>query len=188
MAMEFLDYRYISTLVERTQAGSSDAFAELYAATYKKQYTFAYRYLRDEHLAQDALQEVYILALKNISKIHDTKVFISWLNQICFRVCFDMAQKYKRNFTELGVSEKEANSVPAPNGSPETKVSDKDEKQYIMKKIQELPVQESQAILMKYYNNMKLEEIAGVLECNLSTVKRYLQRGRLHLEGVLKDL
>lgn len=42
MAME-LDYDYLAKLVERTQMGDSDAFAELYTATYQKQYRFAYQ-------------------------------------------------------------------------------------------------------------------------------------------------
>lgn len=65
MAME-LDYDYLAKLVERTQMGDSDAFAELYTATYQKQYRFAYQYTKDSYLAQDILQDVYILVLKNI--------------------------------------------------------------------------------------------------------------------------
>lgn len=52
MAME-LDYDYLAKLVERTQMGDSDAFAELYTATYQKQYRFAYQYTKDSYLAQD---------------------------------------------------------------------------------------------------------------------------------------
>lgn len=89
--MAELDYDYISTLVSRARTGDSDAFAELYAATYQKEYRFAYNYLKDEYLAQDALQETYILALKNLYTLRDSKLFISWLNQINFRVCFKYA-------------------------------------------------------------------------------------------------
>ena len=67
--MEALDYKYIAKLVSRAQIGDTDAFAELYAATYQRQYLYAYHYLKDEYLAQDALQETYILALKNLVKI-----------------------------------------------------------------------------------------------------------------------
>lgn len=185
--MDTLDYGYLSTLVERTKAGSSDAFAELYAATYKKQYHFAYKYLRDEYLAQDALQETYILALKSIGRLKDSKLFISWIKQICFRVCFDMAGKQGRISSELGISELETNAVPQPEGNPEGQVSDEDEKRYIAKKILELPGPESQAIVMKYYNDMKLEDIAEALGCNRSTVKRYLQSGRKRLERLLSE-
>lgn len=45
--MEALDYKYIAKLVSRAQIGDTDAFAELYAATYQRQYLYAYHYLKD---------------------------------------------------------------------------------------------------------------------------------------------
>lgn len=62
--MDELDYNYLAELVLKTQRGDSEAFAELYTATYQKQYRFAYRYAKDAYLAQDILQDVYILVLK----------------------------------------------------------------------------------------------------------------------------
>ena len=59
-----LDYDYIAKLVRKTQEGDSDAFAELYTATYQSQYRFAYQYVKDPYLAQDILQEVYIFSIK----------------------------------------------------------------------------------------------------------------------------
>ena len=64
--MHDLDYDYIAMLVNRTKQGDSDAFAELYTATYQELYRFAYRYFKDQYRAQDILQDVYIIALKNI--------------------------------------------------------------------------------------------------------------------------
>lgn len=43
--MATLDYNYVADLVVNAQTGDSDAFAELYAATYQRQYHFAYTYL-----------------------------------------------------------------------------------------------------------------------------------------------
>lgn len=91
--MSVLDYQYIAKLVTRAMTGDSDAFAELYAATYQRLYHFAYHYLKDEYLAQDALQETYILVLKNMHSLKNPELFISWLNQICFRICFNMQKK-----------------------------------------------------------------------------------------------
>lgn len=96
MAME-LDYDYLAKLVERTQMGDSDAFAELYTATYQKQYRFAYQYTKDSYLAQDILQDVYILVLKNIHTLKNPRLFVSWLHQITFRICFDTTQRSGRN-------------------------------------------------------------------------------------------
>ena len=80
--MKDMNIPYIAGLVIRAQHSDSDAFAELYALTYNKVYNYTRHYLRDDFLAQDAMQEVYILALKNIGKLNDPTVFIAWLNPI----------------------------------------------------------------------------------------------------------
>lgn len=71
--MAELDYDYIAKLVRKTQAGDSDAFAELYAATYKKQYYFTYQYVKDSYLAQDILQDVFIF-VKKYTHIEKSKI------------------------------------------------------------------------------------------------------------------
>ena len=85
------NHKYIAGLVIRAQHEDSDAFAELYGLTYSKVLHYAERYLRDSYLAQDAVQEIFILALKNISKLKEPTLFIAWMNQISFRVCYDAA-------------------------------------------------------------------------------------------------
>lgn len=86
--MAELDYDYLSSLVKKIQDGDTDAFAELYTATYQKQYWFACRFVKDQYLAQDILQELYILVLKHIKLLKNPELFTSWLNQINFRLCF----------------------------------------------------------------------------------------------------
>ena len=188
--MAELDYDYISTLVSRARTGDSDAFAELYAATYQKEYRFSFNYLKDEYLAQDALQETYILALKNLYTLRDSKLFISWLNQINFRICFNMQRKQHRFDRELSGYDDEnmkGNIHPVKHlSNPEDQVVRVDEQEYIMKKILDLSFTESQAIIMKYYQNMKLEDIADVMDVSKSTVKRYLNNGRTKLAQTLK--
>ena len=180
--MADLDYQYLAKIVIRAQAGDSDAFAELYAATYQKQYRFAYKYLRDEYLAQDAIQETYILALKNISTLRDPLVFISWLNQISMRVCFKMhhaKQLYDSNTQEL--DEGHRNEV-----TPESVTVRVDENDYILRQIMTLPFSESQAILFRYYDDMKIEDIASLMGISRSSVKRYLKSGQEKLSKLIK--
>ena len=117
--MATLDYNYVADLVVNAQTGDSDAFAELYAATYQRQYHFAYTYLKDEYLAQDALQETYIIALKNLSKLKDPMLLIAWLNQINFRVCFHLHKKQERYNAELiGFDCSDSETSPAQNTPP----------------------------------------------------------------------
>lgn len=135
--MASYDYQYLAHLVRRAQTGSSDAFAELYVATYQQQYAFSHRYLQDEFLAQDAIQETYILALKNITTLCDPLVFVSWLNQINMRVCFAMYQKERKHNAELDryeQSQLDHSKNRGENESPEFLVMKKDEQEYVIKR------------------------------------------------------
>ena len=64
--MNNLDQQYIAGLADLAVLGDSNAFAELYAATFQQQYRFSYDYLQDEYLARDALQETYIQVCSGI--------------------------------------------------------------------------------------------------------------------------
>ena len=185
--MADLDYNYIGKLVEYARNGDSDAFAELYAATYQKQYIFSYSYMKDEFLAQDALQETYILAFSKLDTLKDPKLFISWLNQINFRVCFNMFNKEKQyNMMHASLDEIDPEGVGNNIGSPESEVIKIDEQEYIINQIMQLPFTESQTIFLHYYKNMTLDDIADLLEMSRSSVKRHLKNGKKMLEQALK--
>ena len=183
-----LDYSYIAELVDRAKNGDSDAFAELYATTYQKQYLFSYCYLKDEFLAQDALQETYVSALKNLSTLKDSKLFVSWLNQINFRVCYTLSARQKKyNFEMEGYANMAEDSAASQVSSPEDQIVTVDNKQYIIQQVMALPYSESQAILLHYYKNLKIDDIAFLMETSRSTVKRYLASGKKRLSRTLSS-
>jgi len=186
--MAELDYQYLAGVVEKAKKGNSDAFAELYAATYQKQYLFAYSYLRDEYLAQDALQETYILAIKNLNNLKDPKLFVSWLNQVNFRVCYNMNKKQQRFNSEMTEdAQLTMSTVATPHGQPEDTVVSADEKEYVMQQVLALPFSESQVVFLHYFRNMKLEDIAYIMDISRSSVKRYLASGKARLGKLLAD-
>lgn len=190
--MEALDYKYIAKLVIRAQTGDSDAFAELYAATYQREYLFSYRYLKDEYLAQDALQETYTLALKNLTKLKDPTLVISWLNQINFRVCYKLHQKQQRYNQEMKAAEEILEKDPENSGGgyigdTEDSIVKIDMQEYVINQVLKLPFTESQVILLKYYKDMKIDEIAMLMDMSRSSVKRYLKSGRERLAKVLQQ-
>ena len=148
--MKDMNIPYIAGLVIRAQHSDSDAFAELYALTYNKVYNYTRHYLRDDFLAQDAMQEVYILALKNIGNLNDPTVFIAWLTY------------------------------------PVLHYQQKDETSRLSDALEQLPFNEKQFLIMRYYNDMKLEEIAAAMEISRSSVKRYIASGQDHLKERMK--
>lgn len=184
--MADFNHAYIGRLVQKSQNGDSDAFAELYAMTYQHTYNYAVHYLRDTELAQDALQETYILALRNISGIKEPTLFVAWLNQICFRVCYDMSRKYRQEYGENNPDILELISDEYEDHNPEGLLENNDEIARLKDAILSLPFNEQQVVVMKYYNDMKLEEIATALKCSRSSVKRYLISAKENLGKIMK--
>ena len=71
--------------------------------------------------------------------------------------------------------------------SPEEKVSLKYERTELMKCVLDLQPKEAQAIIMRYYNNMTIEDIADAMDCSRSTVKRRLAAGKANLRKKVKN-
>lgn len=140
-----LDYDYIAMLVNRVKQGDSDAFAELYTATYQNLYQFTYRYIKDQYRAQDILQDVYIIALKNIKQLKNPRLFVSWLNQINFRVCFDVSRKLQ-NQGEYLMPDEDFSAVLSEEMGPEDTVLADIEQNELQAYILSLPPREAQAI------------------------------------------
>lgn len=184
--MAELDYNYIAGLVMQARGGDSDAFAELYASTYQKQYIFSRSYLKDDFLAQDALQETYITALKNLASLNDPRLFVSWLNQINFRICYNMSIKQAKINEETDRFHTDPLDIGNNSDrSAESQVVKVDEKEYILQQVLALPFSESQAIFLHYYKNMKIDQIAYMMEISKSSVKRYLSSGKKRLAQLL---
>ena len=183
--MADFNHAYIGELVEEAKDGNSNAFAELYAITYQHIFNYAAHYLRDETLAQDALQETYILALRNLNGIKESSLFVAWLNQICFRVCYDMARKNKQQASDINSELMELIKDDYRDHNPEEQALREDEMIRLQDAVNSLPFNEQQIIVMRYYNDMKLEEIASALQLSRSTVKRHLISARDRLAQIM---
>lgn len=183
--MPDFNHTYIGGLVLQAQQNDSDAFAELYALTYKHVYNYAGHYLRDQYLAQDAVQETYISALKNIKNIKDPSLFVAWLNQICFHVCFDMSKRLSKS-DEVNPELLEVLKDDILDHDPEMATELLNETDIVNRAVRKLPFSEQQVIVMRYYNEMKIEEIAAALSISKSSVKRYLISARDRLEKMLR--
>ena len=186
--MKEWDIPYIAGLVKKAQQNNSDAFAELYALTYNKVYNYARHYLHNDFLAQDALQEIYISALKNIIGLNDPTLFIAWLIRISFHVCYDMG-KNQKNTADSSADAELLEIVEDEHiySNPEENYQKKDEHLRLKEALNQLPFQERQVIIMRFYNDMKLEEIAAACGISRSTVKRLLASGENTLKRIMNS-
>lgn len=159
--MPSLDIQYVTELVRHAKQGDSNAFAELFAATHQKQYQFCLSYLQEPFLAQEALQETYIQALKNLSRLNDNALVITWLSQLSFRICLKLKQKHDP-------------SMPTNLETIPVSISGKE---YTMHQLLNLPFTESQVLLLRWYCGLKAGRIASLMELTRREVREYMVSG-----------
>jgi RNA polymerase sigma-70 factor (ECF subfamily) len=165
--MKSLDYEYLGELLKLAQSGDSTAFAELYAATYSRQFTYAYQYLDSEYLAKDAVRKIYTRALKEIHSLQTPQLFMAWLNRISFQVCYEMMRQkdspgMENDMVKIGAA------------------------QYSLGQIMRLPLTEAQVLIQHYYQKIPVRESARSLDVSKNSVNRYLHIGRLHLKKLMQ--
>lgn len=170
--MAQLDYGYIAQLVVQARSGSADAFGELYASTYQKQYLFSASFLEDPGLAREALRETYITALKSLASLTDPRLFVSWLNQINFRTCYQLS--VRQTAQEPAASESAVVTVEKLTCT--------------IGQIMALPFSESQAVFLRYCKGMPVRTIADRMEISGTAVRNYLASGRMRLSRLQRSL
>lgn len=159
--MPSLDLQYVTELVHHAKEGDANAFAELFAATYPQQYQFCCSFLRDEYLAQQALQETYIQALNTLPRLNDNTLFINWLTRLNFRVCLQLKQKQD----------------PAMPQAPENIRVTLSGRQCTVHQLMNLPFTEGLVLLLKGYCGMRSRQIAALMEMSTRQVREYMASG-----------
>ncbi len=176
----------LAEYVRKAQAGDSDAFTYLFAETNGMILKYCKAYLKDEALAEDASQEIFISAFKKINDIKDPMLFIAWLKQIASHVCYDFTAKYlsrKNELTDETILETVMDSSESVN--PEESFFSEDEKNRLREAIRQLPPKEREVIILRFYRNLKIEEIATTVNLSRSTVKRQIQSGTANLRKLM---
>lgn len=188
MSHESFDTKYLSYLSGFIRKHDGKAFAELYNYTYQRVYKYAFAFLKDPYLAQDAVQEIYTSIYKNIDALKEDSLFHSWMNQIIYHICCDFSRKAGSSQNEQTdfTSDPRVLSIASEEDCFRD-ISDREFLAHYRGALDELPFAERQAFLLRYEHDLKLEEIAVFLDCSLSTAKRHLRASKRHLAERLKS-
>ncbi len=174
----------ITELATRLKNGDNSAFDELYKLTCSKVYFVALKITKNEHDAEDIIQESYVTALKKIDTLEKPESFMSWLNHIVANKSKSHLRKNSPQFFE-DVSYTGTDGTPeeAEEFSPE-ECADKEElRQCVMEVIDELTEEKRACVMMMYFGDMSVNDISQSLGVPVSTVKNRLWTARKDLKS-----
>src|SRR5262249_11109545 len=89
------------SLVRAAQAGDDLAFSELVRAYQDIAVAYATSILKDYHLAEDAAQEAFVEAYRELTALREPAAFAAWFRSIIFKHCDRMTRRKRRPVTEL---------------------------------------------------------------------------------------
>lgn len=184
--MSRLPLKEICSLVERTQSGEEEAFTRLYEATAKAQFFTAFSILRDRPLAEDAIQIIYLKVYKDIGTLTRPEYFLSWLSRITYHTCLNIlkSRKHISNETDDAVLMELPDVRPCVN--PLHTVITQENREYLLKLLDGLSVENRAILIMRYYQGLKVREIAHIMKLSEGTVKSRIHYALRNLADTLK--
>ena len=137
-----------------------------------------YLYLRDHTAAEDAVQETFLKAYKNIDTFRADSTERTWLMSIAINTCKDMNRSAWHRYHDRRVTPEEL-SIP-------TDAQDEDALA-LAEAIHRLPPRHRDAILLYYYQDMTIQEVAQALHAAPSTILKRLNQAKDMLHDLLRE-
>lgn len=140
---------------------------------YERFYRLAYSYVHNEADALDVVQESACKAITQCKNLKDTEKLLPWLCRIVVNTSLDLLRSQ--------VKEQPTEELP------ETAIVDKYEEFDLKEALNRLEPKNCTIIILRYFEDMKIEDIALVVDENVNTVKarlyRSLKKLRVQLDG-----
>ncbi|MBS4173380.1 sigma-70 family RNA polymerase sigma factor [Bacillus sp. FJAT-49736] len=162
------------SLVEKAKKGDDTAFYQLVSGQKEQLYRIAMSYLKREEAALEAIQETTFRSYKAIKKLKNPEYFSTWLIRILINYCKDELKKQKRviHHDDLAVIA----------GAKEEAFPFE-----IEEAVYKLDEKFRDVIILKFFHDMKISDIATLLKCPESTVKTWLYKGLKALKHQLEE-
>jgi RNA polymerase sigma-70 factor (ECF subfamily) len=166
------------SLVEQAQRGDREAFTRLALELSDRLFAVAHRILRDFDSAGDALQVTLLRIWRDLPTLRDPALIEAWAYRVLVRVCHDELRKLRRQAPAL--------HLLAADGAEEDPAISIADREQLDRAFRTLTVEQRAAIVLQYYRDLTLPEIAEVLQVPIGTVRSRLHYARRALRAAIE--
>jgi len=177
-------------LVTKAQAGDRTAMNELFANYYNDVYYFALKTVKNEDIACEVTQDTFLDITKNIGTLKEPVAFVTWMKQISYHQC---TRYFKKKKDVLVEEDEDGNTIfdtlaDESEGSIPSEVYEKEEfKKTVLGIIDELSEEQRSAVMMYYFDEMSVLQIAEVQGVSEGTIKSRLNYARKAIKKSVED-
>lgn len=175
-------------LILAVQSGDEQAFEMLYQMYYKLVYYIAYELCRNDADAKDVSQETFVQVKKSIGSLQDINNFKPWLNRITINKCKNLFRANKTANFDMDDPYFQNNVVEDRNYMlPEANLHLKSDQDILHELISKLPLIQREVLLLRFFENLSMKEMAYVLDIPEGTVKTRLLYGKDNLKKMVQE-
>ena len=183
----------IKKRIKQVIKGDQNAFGDIIDIYKDKVFQICYRMLGNRHEAEDISQEAFLRAYVNINRFNMDLKFSTWLYRIATNLCIDRIRKKKPDYyLDAEVPGTDGlnmySQISSDSRLPEEDVESLELQAVIQREISKLPEKYRSVIVLKYIEELSLNEISEILELPLGTVKTRIHRGREALRKQLRHV
>ena len=179
-------------VISRCQAGQVDLIDILVDRYKKPLYSFCCKLAGSRSEADDLFQDTWVKVLRNIGQCEANKRFLNWLFTICLNLYRDRYRKYFRwlkvvkSYFSTEEMEREMMNVESNDAEPGEKILKSEQEKALRDALGTLKDLWRIPLILHYYREFSLVEIAEMLKIPVGTVKSRLAAGRGHLKNLME--
>jgi RNA polymerase sigma-70 factor (ECF subfamily) len=174
-------------LVARARLGDAEAFDGLVRLHAAWAHRFALRLLGDRHLAEDATQEAFLRVYRSIGSFRGQSGFRTYLYRVVLNCCRDHASGKRRRAETLRTLAESAGPPDRCLGDPVESLRAREFHQRVRSLVDRLPPAQRETLILRAYEGLRYDEIAGVLGVSVHAVKGNLAEARSKVASRIGD-
>ncbi len=164
-------------LIDQAQSGDRGAFSELVRRHRQGVVNVVYRMCGKPELAEEAAQEAFIRAWRNLGHYNPRFAFRSWVYRMALNAALD-ALRGERAESDLGALRPEEEPSGPESEEPETALVQKERVKLVQQAVLSLPPECRAALILREYEGLSYQEMAEALDIPLGTVMSRLNYAR----------
>jgi len=178
----------LTHILESCRAGDELAWEMLVRRYQSRIFGIAYTYVGDSDEARDVSQDIFVRIYRHLDACKDAERFLPWLIRIARNACVDHLRRRKARPPARDIPAEDALRLVSADAHPDEDYVRRERLRIVESALQQLIEINREMILLKDMQGLPLEDIAGLLDLPLGTVKSRSSRARIELARAVQTL
>jgi RNA polymerase sigma-70 factor (ECF subfamily) len=174
-------------IMERVRSGQVELFDEFVNRHRSSMLRAAVSKLRDQAIAEEAVQDAFLSAFAHRHTYRSEHSFRGWLWTILLNTCRGLARRELSRIDRAGRQpEFLASNEPSSSGDALSRLVRAEQAALLFRFLNELPEAQADALRLRFFGELKFDEIAHVMNCSTNGAKQRVRSGLERLSAALR--